>query len=679
MFTGDEFRLGFLLLLNAALLVSAWWMARRWTRDPVQHLIDTLLLWYTAQYAAICIPGVFHVLSNGSMAMLTLLLSGGMVWFGTRRIDSISNPVPFSIPEFNWAFLTAGIFVIAVSGSVLYEQAFAPIIDSDAMTYHVPAAIHWIQTGRISLFPVWFFNPANTFSPLAGSAFIAWLMMPLGNDILARFVQFPAVILLFLASLQLARAVGLSNIIAALIATAVAVSRPFNSELTSARDDIFLAAFITVALAGCETDTLRSRFAPWRLGLAVGLAAATKYTFLFAAPVLLLAMDAPFKAGWKWRQWTIAILTALMIAGPWYARNWFLTGNPLYPVEIKIFGRRLLTGLFDARRSERLSTWPGIKNALIFGFHSPPPVLLTILLGGWLTALISVSRENLRNPLLRTCLFAFPLSLLLFLSRSPYSEVRFLFPALVTCFIAVGLAIQRWISKPAIAIAIASSLPIAALATSYKVIPIVEEMMLISLFTTAGLLGLIWAIRRAAAIYPLIKWHATSAAMLLAGMLIYVEWHAYLQNCRDAQFLLYQSQYARLAPSWKYIADTIPADATIAYTNTYFTYPLYGSALQRHVIYVPVRADVPDFQHLPHFEKPLPGEQIESSFSQLLNQHPDRNLWRMRLFDSPASYLYIASNVTGAEPPESRFADEDPAHFSRLFQDPGGAIYQINR
>ena len=689
MFLGDEIRLGFLLLLNAAVFTSAWLATRRWARDPVQRLVDSLLLWFTVQYAAICIPGALHVLSNWTMALTALLMSGGMAWFGTRHPAASlqlaahppSDPNSDSHGAFPWVFLMAGIFVAAISGAVIYEQAYLPILDSDALTYHVPAAVHWIQTGRISLFPVWFFNPANTFSPLAGSAFIAWLMMPLGSDVLARAVQFPAVILLFLATLQWGRTVGLSNVIAALVAMAVAVSRPFNSELMSARDDIFLAAFIAVALAGCGRDALRDRFAPWRLGLAVGLAAATKYTFLFAAPVLLLVMDAPIKAGWKWRQWGIAVLTALLIAGPWYARNWLLTGNPLYPVDVNLFGHRLFTGLFDARRSERLSTWPAIKAALIFGFHAPPPILLAILLTGWLAAMIGLARQAVRNPLIRVCLFGLPLCLAIFLIRSPYSEVRFLFPALVPSFIAVGLAIQRWLRWPAVGIAVATVPPVVALATTYryKLFPIVEEIVLIATLTTTGLLALIWTIGRVAVKYPRVKFLATTATLLVTGMLIYVQWQAYVEDCRASRFMSFQTQYGRSEPSWKFIAENVPDDSTLAYTNTYFAYPLYGPALQRRVIYVPVRADVPDFLHLPRFDKPVSGEQIEASFTHLLNEHPDRDTWVKHLLDSGATYLYIAGNTTGVEPPESRFADEDRARFNRIFQDPGGSVYRINR
>ena len=71
-------RLAGLLLLNAAVLGAAWFAARRWASDPMQRLMDTLLLWYAIQYVAVCVPGALHVLSPWMMAIAALLVSAGL-------------------------------------------------------------------------------------------------------------------------------------------------------------------------------------------------------------------------------------------------------------------------------------------------------------------------------------------------------------------------------------------------------------------------------------------------------------------------------------------------------------------------------------------------------------------------------------------------------------------------
>ena len=678
MLPGDEIRLGFLLLLNATVLASAWLVTRRWTRDPLQRLVDTLLLWFAVQYAAICIPGALHILSNATMAFIALLLSGGMAWLAWRRIDDSPKIKPAANLESSRFILIAGIFAAAISWGVIDKQAYIPVIDSDAMTYHLPAAVHWLQTGKIALLPVWFFNPANTFSPLAGSTFIAWLIAPLGNDSIARAVQWPALALLFLATLQIGRAVGLRMAVAGLMASATVASRPFSSELMSARDDVFLAAFIAVALGGCGGDAIRDRFSPWRLGLAVGLAAATKYTFVFALPVLFLLIDAPVRSGWKWRHWAMAIVTILAIAGPWYLRNVWLTGNPIFPVEVKISGRTLFHGLFESRRSERLSTRAGLQEALIFAFHAPPPPLLAVLIAGWIAAAIGFHRIAWRTPLVRACLVGFPLCLILFLFKSPYGEVRFLFPTLPALFISAGMAICRWVKWPRTAIGIASGLLILSLSTSYKAIEIVGEIVLNAVLISAVTIGLIQLVIFSSRKYPQTKTLVAAFILFIASTLIYVRWLAYLTGYQASQFDFYRNAYPAIAPAWQFIAENVPADATLAYGNTYLIYPLYGSTLQRRLIHIPVRLEPYDFLHLPHFTQPLSGEQIASSFTRELYDHPDRSLWLKRLLDSGATYLYVAANTDTAAP-ELQFAEQDTIHFTRLFQDPGASVYRVNR
>ena len=679
-------RLAGLLLLNAAVLAAAWFAARRWASDPVQRLLDTLLLWYAIQYAAVCVPGVLHVLSPWTMAIVTLLISAGL--FGLSRV--MGGPPMSSEPKTTGGppvtrisdrgiYFIAALFVTALIGCVVFLQAYTPVIDSDAVTYHVPIAVHWLQTGRLDLLPVWFFNPANTFSPLAGSTFMVWLLAPLGNDVLARMAQAPAAMLLFLAALQLGRAVGLPGVVAAFLAVAVAVSRPFNSELTSARDDIFLAAFVAVAVAGCGREALRDRFGPWRIGLAIGLAAATKYTFFIAVPVLLLLIDAPFQAGWNRRRWAIALATAILIAGPWYARNWLLTGNPLYPIDLKILGHSVLHGLFDMQPSARLRTWQGLRSIFIADFHGLPPALLALLVIGWAAAVMGWIGRARRNPLIRACLFGMPLCVAFFVAKAPYGEVRFLFPALVPLFVAVGLAIHRWLPWPTAKGIAAAVMAIAALWTSYNATILVAQLAGIAALVTLAGIGLVWGYHHLGDARQKASAHLAVAAVAGLAMWIFVSWKAYLRDYRGSQRIYWGMNYPKSAPAWQFLSDNVPPDATIAYTNTYWIYPLYGFPPTRKLLYIPVRSDIPDFLHLPQFPEPLPGEKIESTFTHLLNASPDAVTWRQRLLQSGATYLFIARTGPALEVPELAFAQNDPLHFTRIFRDEGAAIYEVRR
>src|SRR5208282_3177851 len=122
--------------------------------------------------------------------------------------------------------------------------------------------------------------------------------------------------------------------LAALIALACVISRPFIAQSTLAKDDLFVAAFFTVVVANLSPVRLQRPLAPMRLGIALGLLLATKYTAMLSAVLFLLALDAPLRAGWRLRHWAAAGICALLLAAPWFIRNWILTGNPLFPTTI---------------------------------------------------------------------------------------------------------------------------------------------------------------------------------------------------------------------------------------------------------------------------------------------------------------------------------------------------------
>ena len=100
----------------------------------------------------------------------------------------------------------------------------------------------------------------------------------------------PGLILLWLALIVLIRGMGIRTAPAAMLATAAALSRPLTVQTILVKDDLLLAAFFAAAVAGCTERRLREPLAPWRIGAAVGLFFAAKYTALLSAPLLLLVI-----------------------------------------------------------------------------------------------------------------------------------------------------------------------------------------------------------------------------------------------------------------------------------------------------------------------------------------------------------------------------------------------------
>ncbi len=114
----------------------------------------------------------------------------------------------------------------------------------------------------------------------------------------------------------------------ALIATALAALVPQHIAMTAAVNNDALADLV---LATALLVALRPPSRPWTLGAVLGLALLTKTTAYVALPVALLALWWPrdresFSPRRAAAQTARALLAALILAGPWLARNISLYG-----------------------------------------------------------------------------------------------------------------------------------------------------------------------------------------------------------------------------------------------------------------------------------------------------------------------------------------------------------------
>ena len=303
---------------------------------------------------------------------------------------------------------------------------------------------------------IWFYRAPNTFFPLAGSTFIAVLLALTKNDVLAKFVAAPALLFLFIALVTLIRRLGTKPGVAAMIAAACVLSRPFVTQVTLGKDDLFTAAFYIVLVVALPRPP-QERFGPWRTGIALGLLLASKYTMLYAFPVLVLMLDAPSIAGKPFKRTLIIALVAFVLAGPWYLHNWAMTGNPIYPLDVAPAGKLLLPGMMQIMRSKMLATPAGIWEVFTVGYYSMPPVLIVLLAVGFLSAVIAASNQLLREPLFRATILGPVLAIAAFIMISPYGEIRFAYPALLLLFACIGIAIQflPWLVQVSIGVALA--------------------------------------------------------------------------------------------------------------------------------------------------------------------------------------------------------------------------------
>jgi hypothetical protein len=493
--------------------------------------------------------------------------------------------------------------------------------------------------------------------------------------------------MIFLGVVELCRALGARTTVGAIVAVAAALSRPIISQSFEVKDDLFAAAFFLAAVNACASAKLTDRLGPWRVGVAVGLFAATKYTALLSAPILLLLIDAAFRARWDWRRWLAAIACALALAGPWYLRNWIVAGNPIYPVPLDG-----LPGLFVTRRATELSTWRGVWLSLtdtppapgLEGkFHSPSATLMIVLCIGWLAALaITLIRRRPRSlftdPLLRTTLIGPPIGFAIYVLASHAGEIRYLYPSLMLLFACCAVALDAALfTEPACA-------GVALLLAALSAWGSFNNKSFVGWFSVDGALTALLGCALGYFAVPWLRAHrrarlavACVCALTLAGF-VYVYWPGYLKalrlNFTDPHVTSMKGPRADL---WHWFDENIPPDARVAYTNDYMIRPLQGFDYGRTLAYAPTRPGVHAYHDLPPSRTPLTDQQIRVWCAAELTANADRTTWLDNLDRIKPQYLLMGKQDVLASPPERAFADDDPARFTKIYEDDAGAIYRL--
>lgn len=667
----DELRLLIALAVNGLLFWGAYRAVHRLSgRAGWMAVMDTLLLHYLVQYALVCILGLLGVLTAAALYGAGLVIALGLIAAGmpVRRGESRG-----------WAdrLVVAGAwFLVGYFAALAYGVGAASPVGDDALVYHLPIPATWLSTHRLSLFTVWFSNPANTYSPLAGEAFIAWLLAPVGNDMLSHFVQMPAMLLLYVASVEALGAVGVPVVLSVIGVLSVVLCQSLVTQSILVKNDLFVAAFFMAIVAGCSRERLQDRIGAWRVGIAAGLFLAMKYTSLQSAPLLLLLVDAPVRAGWSARRWGMAIACTVLLAMPWYVRNVIATGNPIYPVPVTILGVPVFQGLFFPSPSPAFRTFQGVWRSLTFEYQSVWAPLLIIALVGWMIGVILYGRRLRADPLTRMFVLGPLVGGVLFVVASHAPAVRYVYPALVLLMLSPVLVLAKTPKRASIA-AIVLLLIYAALSIGDGF----SASVLIGGFVLCGFAGAIISTsilglidRRA--VHPLVVVAVTG---VVGAAWIYVYWQSVVNSARANAYLALSQVYPDLAPAWQAAAEQTPPGGLIAYANLTAVRPLMGFDYTHNVTYIPTRPEVASCVDLPQSQVHLIEPQFRPYMANLLTAEPDQGSWLRRLLASGAQTLIVARQPYMQTPPELGFARSDPNTFQPIFENSAACIFRINR
>ena len=210
------------------------------------------------------------------------------------------------------------------------------------MTYHMARVASWIQQGSINYFPVAYL-PQLVHPPLAEWNILHFQILS-GGDRFANMVQWLALVGCGLAASLIARELQ-QPFPVQVLAVVIAATLPMGLlQGSSTQNDLvvsfWIMAFVLFALQYLRKPTVgRVSFC----GLALGFALLTKGTSYVVAPPLaamLLLYGIIHAQGARSRMkmvsaaMVILAIALLLNSGHW-ARNWSLSGNPLYTGDTK--------------------------------------------------------------------------------------------------------------------------------------------------------------------------------------------------------------------------------------------------------------------------------------------------------------------------------------------------------
>jgi hypothetical protein len=331
----------------------------------------------------------------------------------------------------------------------------------------------------------------------------------------------------------------------------------------------------------------------------------------------------------------------------------------------------VLPGMFSSVHVQALRTVSGVWRILTGGYYALPAALFVFLWVMWLVALIRSWKLLLRDPLRRVIILGPVVGIASYVMLSPQAEVRYVFPAFAPLFVAASIALLGGRGATACAV-------LATVSVWTCFIP--EQSGQILTFAIWGaivaLVGL--PIRWMEADYFRMRgpW-ITIACVAGLFLVLLLRWSSYVGEYRAGRFDYWAAVYEPHAQAWRFVDENVPDTATLAYSNQYLIYPLYGFNGRRRVVYVPVRAGETVSSLV------LPDRLIDSEFysDSLISANSPAvwGQWRANLRVSGAEYLFVGVDRRAPElGPEVGWAEGDPGEFTKVFANEEAAVYRIH-
>jgi len=503
---------------------------------------------------------------------------------------------------------------------------------------------------------------------------------------LADLGQVPFFIIAFLAVYSIGRKLLLSREYALFSAAIFTLIPNYFKQFEIAYVDVIVAALFLATLN--YLFLLRKEFSLRNtvlFSLSLGIALGTKTTVmpfvvLFILPFLYISFT---RKEIKKALFFILVSILIMLAmGAFiYIRNFIQTGDPLYPLHLRLFNRVIFKGVADMQMY-KTAIRPGDYNLgkILFseglGAQTVIFFLPAVLLG---LPVMLFKRRKIQDYLLYflilPCLFVLIFRFIVPLPNLRYIYALFAISSIISFYLINILRIPSLLVRILVVVCALSS--IAEIASRFELVS--------SIFISVAIFFLFPVFLRVLK-SPRIKAYALISVFILFVTLVILQ-KDYNRNEYPRYFKMvkYSGFWPEATKAWDWLNQNTSGD-NIAYVGRSVPFPLYGDNFKNNVYYVSVNSVEPAALHYfpdSKYEWGYQGDLVYRNFEDDKNYRGRANydIWLENLRRRNIKYLFVYSEVNMENNPfpmEDRWASMHPDRFILAFSNDIIHIYKVN-
>lgn len=677
------------IFFNTLVFLSAFILSRRLIRaDSLLDFLISFLLFYLAQIVVtLLLLGLFNMLYIYNVIYLNEIILG-LIWLSAPRKSSSFNHDSGSllggiIDNKPMLFLFCVAFVFGLNKIII--NLINPPFGWDSLNYHFTFAVEWLKQGNLEMPPTVFDDPSPPYYPINGSLFYLWLILPLKNVFLADLGQVPFFILACLSVYGISGKLGLKREYAFYAAGLFLLIPNFFKQLEVAYVDVMVAALFLTCV---YLLFLMKEYFSWQntllFGMAYGLLLGTKTVSLPFAALLFLPLAYLVFKNYNKIYFVFFVISAIIFLGGFsYLRNYFQTGNPLYPLNVTIFAKTIFKGVMDKAVYKAHFVARDYSLAkMLFHEGLGAQALIFVLPAFFLGAPVVWAKKKRMDFFLFYFLSLPILIYLVYYYVIPLGNLRYIY-SLLGIGVVCGFMILDTLNTPR---RITNTLVIVSVLASVSELAKRQELVFGIIFSIAAFILLPYIYRQSA------KIRNRNALFLIIALSLFLSL-LFLNNDYDRNEYLRYSKVQKYSGFWP---DAIEAwqwlnantfGQNIAYAGRPVPFPLYGTHFKNNVYYVSVNETEPARLH--YFKKSRYnwGHDFLSLHQNLqekgnYRQNPDYKTWLKNLNSKDTGCFFVYSLHQTKEvifPLEDAWAKSHPEVFEPIFENGIIHIYNIKK